>query len=760
MFAVLLTGCFAPALFGDKVFTNTAVQAGYVYPWAPTATPLPFTQAADQADLSMPAMAVQERAYDEGGLPFVDLYSYGGGTPLYADFSTGQAYPVRMAAVALFEPVDAHLAYTLLHLFGAGWFTYLLVRRLRGRWFTGVLAGTVWMFSSWNTAWMHLAPFTTLAALLPATVWALHRLATTRTWASVLAAALALGASTVGGHSLMGIVGAAIAAVYGISLCAVEWWRTRATLSRRGTVWRWSLVPATGVVALVLWAFALVPMFVAQQESARSPMTWAELQRDGFLATWRDLGSVFWPFEAPLRLLPMNATAFVGFLTAALALVGLCTRRPGTGLGRWLALGLPLVMLGGPITWLFFHLPLMNVLRPYGRLAFFLTFGVVLLAAAGLEQLLTLAARWRATDRPAWLVPSIAASLLLLATLDVGHLIHYGRLSNPDFAPDTPASVFPDTPFVTSLRATAASSANGWPGRAIALSAAETAGEPGGPPMLFAAHSAWIGVETASGYNSSMPERSQRGLRVLAGELVGEVLRRDLPYAWVPNIPWGAVRYDLLARNGFDLIVTPPTLGRDSEWGRQHVASGELTPVYEGPDGNVYRIVGAAAGAHGVSSVELVTDDREALQRFSDDAFDGEGTVLLFPDDASRLGVDGGSNATIAVATVSDAGRSANGYRFTVTADNGTVVVVPVNWDDSWVATIDGIEVEPVRGNYRQLVLPVPSGTSQVELQFRAAGFDTGLTISAVGWLAMLAVPAGQLTIRRARRRSLARTAP
>ena len=85
----VLAGSFAPALFGDKVFTNTAVQAGYVYPWAPTTTPLPFTQAADQADLSMPAMAVQERAYDEGGLPFVDLYSYGGGTPLYADFSTG-----------------------------------------------------------------------------------------------------------------------------------------------------------------------------------------------------------------------------------------------------------------------------------------------------------------------------------------------------------------------------------------------------------------------------------------------------------------------------------------------------------------------------------------------------------------------------------------------------------------------------------------------------------------------------------------------
>lgn len=754
VFAALLAGYFAPAVFGDKLFTNTAVQAGYVYPWAPDATPLPFTNAADQSDLSMPAMAVQERAYEEGGLPFVDLYSYGGGTPLYADFSTGQAYPPRMAVVALFEPVDAHLVYTLLHLFGAGWFTYLLVRRLRGRWITGVFCGVAWMFGSWNTAWMHLAPVVTVAALFPATMWALHRLATARTWSSMVAASVALGASAVAGHSLMGIVGAAIAALYGLSLTGMSWWRERAALPRREAVWRWSVVPLAGLIGAALWAFALLPMFEAQGESARSPMTWAELNSDGFLVSWRDLASVFWPFDAPMALLPMNATAFVGFLTAALALVGLFCRRPGCGVGRWLTLGLPLVMLGGPITWLVYHLPLMNVFRPYGRLAFYLGFGVVLLAAAGLEQLMAWAARWRPASRPAWLVPAFAAALGLLATLDVGHSMHYGTLGNPAFAPDTAASVFPDTPFITSLRATAASSSNGWPGRAIALSSAEDPLQPAGPPILWATHAAWIGVETASGYNSSMPERSQRGLRVVAGESVADVLQRDLAYAWVPRVPWGFARYDLLTRNGFDLVVTPPGLDQYSEWGSQHVATGELTPIYEGPDGNIYRIVDATAGAHGVTAVEITDNDRDALERFSDGSFDGERTVLLSAADARRLKVTGGTD--LAEATITDAGRSANGYEFTATADEPTLVVVPVNWDASWVATIDGREVEPARGNYRQLVLAVPAGSSRVVLLFRAEGFREGVAISAVSWLVLLAVPVGLA----ARRRSRVRTGP
>ncbi|HAP77518.1 MAG TPA: hypothetical protein DCR14_15740, partial [Acidimicrobiaceae bacterium] len=83
----MLLVLFAPVFAGSKVFTNTATQQGYVYPWAAAGAPHPFSLLSDQSDLSMPALAVQQRAYDEGELPHVDLFSYGGGYPLYADLS-------------------------------------------------------------------------------------------------------------------------------------------------------------------------------------------------------------------------------------------------------------------------------------------------------------------------------------------------------------------------------------------------------------------------------------------------------------------------------------------------------------------------------------------------------------------------------------------------------------------------------------------------------------------------------------------------
>lgn len=69
IFALTVFAYFAPALVGGRVFTDTAVQQGYVFPWAAAGTKYPFALQSDQADLSMPALQVQRRAYLSGDLP-------------------------------------------------------------------------------------------------------------------------------------------------------------------------------------------------------------------------------------------------------------------------------------------------------------------------------------------------------------------------------------------------------------------------------------------------------------------------------------------------------------------------------------------------------------------------------------------------------------------------------------------------------------------------------------------------------------------
>jgi Bacterial membrane protein YfhO len=744
VFALTLFAYFQPALTGGRVFTNTAVQQGYVFPWAAAGTKYPFALQSDQADLSMPALQVQRRGYLAGELAYVDLYSYGGGNALYADYSTGQAYPPRMLVAAMFEPVDAHLAYTLVHLFAAGMFTYLLVRRYHTRWLTGVFAGLSWMLGSWTLAWMHLAPVLVISALLPAGLWAMHRAVELRSPGAIALCGGVMGATLIAGHALFGAVTTGITGVYGLGLSCRDVLAGRGAGSRGERVHLAAVVPQASAIAVLSWAFILLPLVAARGESARAPLTYAELQ-SGQLAPVGDLLGAMWPFALPLSLERFNTLSFVGILTGLLALVGALSRRSGSGLGRTMALVMGAAMIGGPVTWLLFHLvPPMDLFRPYARLALYLGFAVVILGATGLECALDKAGdQLRQTHRERWQVGLFAIAGILIG-LNSLHLMHYGRLINPEFPPDDASSVFPDTPFIRALRTAADSSGNGWPGRAVPLSPVRVPGEPWSPPILFGAMASWVGVESASGLNSTMTERTQRHLRVLTGEELAAVVSRDRLGSYVPEFWWSAARYDLFGRNGYNLIITPPSLNPGSAWGQQHVASGELVVVYEGPDGNIYRIVGAAPGAHGVSRVAAVADDTTALELFTVAGFDAGSTVLMAPDDAAAAPT--ARDGTLPVAAIADARRTTNGYRFTASAAAETLVVVPVNWSAGWSASIDGREAAVRRGNYNQLVIRVPAGASRVSLDFRPPGLTAGVMITMVTVCALIIYKSTRIT--------------
>ena len=81
-----------------------------------------------------------------------------------------------------------------------------------------------------------------------------------------------------------------------------------------------------------------------------------------------------------------------------------------------------------------------------------------------------------------------------------------------------------------------------------------------------------------------------------------------------------------------------------------------------------------------------------------------------------------------------------NGIEFEVNADSSGFVVISDNYHPGWRATIDGEPVKIFRANYIMRALSVPSGAHHIVLKFRPGIILTGLTITIISWIVVLAL--------------------
>jgi len=64
-------------------------------------------------------------------------------------------------------------------------------------------------------------------------------------------------------------------------------------------------------------------------------------------------------------------------------------------------------------------------------------------------------------------------------------------------------------------------------------------------------------------------------------------------------------------------------------------------------------------------------------------------------------------------------------------------VVVSENWYPDWKATVDGNDVEVIRGNMTLITVPVSAGAEVVQLRFESADYKIGRLVT---WLSLLLV--------------------
>lgn len=88
----------------------------------------------------------------------------------------------------------------------------------------------------------------------------------------------------------------------------------------------------------------------------------------------------------------------------------------------------------------------------------------------------------------------------------------------------------------------------------------------------------------------------------------------------------------------------------------------------------------------------------------------------------------------------------------TVTAEKPSLFFVPIPYDDSWTAYLDGNEVEILKANYAFCALEMPEGTHSVEFVYHNQFFEIGAIISAATLIAIICVYIS--VVKRRKRRS------
>jgi hypothetical protein len=330
-----------------------------------------------------------------GHIPLWNPYQFCG-TPFLANGQSAVLYPPNIIFWLL--PVARAFGFSaLLHLFLAGWFGYVFLRRIGlGR--PGAASGAiVWQLNSFFIAWLHLPTVICTASWLPLILLFCDRAIVTGRARYAVAAGIALALSYLGGHPQVFLFVALLAAAYLIAR-AVGRAFPRPPLVRVGLLLKMGAIGA--VFALGLSAAQLLPTLDLFHIAHRAIVPGAESYK-AFLSRALPV-----PMLANL-LLPhpfghpnlgtyigqgnyAEYCSYIGIVALAFALYGASAARTWHARFFILAAALAvLVALGAPLNWPLYHwLPGMSGAGGPARIVLLVVFSLSMLAGVGMDRLI------------------------------------------------------------------------------------------------------------------------------------------------------------------------------------------------------------------------------------------------------------------------------------------------------------------------------------------------------------------------------------
>jgi hypothetical protein len=725
LFGLLTLVFFHPLVVEDKTFAVIAGHQSIQYPWAAAPTGYPDSVQSDQANNGYPIQADLNRSLRDGVFPYWSPYSFSGGPTLGTFYGIG-FYPPRFAASLLVPPIWVHDLIVVFHVWLAGFAMFLLLRRIGGSWLAAVFGGVAWMFCP---AWFSLALLegsAILAATLPLALWLMHRAVTRRSVPDAAACGAVLALLVLGASLQPAVFAFLIVCLWGLAL---GWQETPAGERRAALLSSARPVAIAGALGVALCAFVVLPATAQIGDSGRTEIPYGEMlmQDVGF----DDLSHVVDPgVPQPLTGDGVWALTFLGIPAALLALVGFFSRRPGTGLGRWLVVLFVLLMLGTPLTRVAYEtVPGFPYLSPMGRLLPFAALGAVILAAVGLD--VTRDALLRRTSSRRWAGAVAVGAAVVVIAVQAWQVMDFSHDVNPPFQPRQTAYLYPGTGLLDALSETGQARRAGGDVQRIVPVRRGAPDDPFSPPPLVGETPRLFEIETVGGYMNVIPRRSRVLSLVLSGEAPARALA-PLVGAYAAFYFSATTRFDLLERMGVGEIVAPPDAVSDPPVGQAVGQLGARTE-YAGVDGTLLALPRALPRAFVVDGVEPADGEAEALDRFADPGFPFRTTAVIEGEpSAARTGAPLEATARVLPSGPDERDVAVD------TPRAGWLVVLD-SWDRGWNATVDGRETPVRRADFAYRAVRVPAGRSVVEMEYRTPGLGIGITLSVLGLLGALA---------------------
>jgi hypothetical protein len=710
-------GFFHPLLTGHT-FSTVAGHYQGVYPWQVLGSPFQESPQSDEADLTYPWRSFIGRELGRGTVPFWNPHSFGG-QPFFANGSSGVLYPPNLVAALLVPPDVAHSAVSVFHVFFSGLFMYLLMREWRIGPPGALVSGVAWMLSSFNMAWLHLEVVAPMAMWLPVSLYLVSRAVRRDEWLATMAAGAALSCVLISGHLLFGGLVYGVAVVYAVGLTAGR----ALGLEHRGAssprppapVATAALRLATIVVGPFLFAaVVLVPTILYLAGLGRQSIGY-DAVHEAIRVPYVTFQYLLTPPPLPLSERTMHEMVFVGVLTPLLAAIGLFSRGAGTFYSKLMVAVVFLVATDTVLlAWAYAVFPPFSFFSPLGRLLNLFNFGVVALAGMGFHTVT------KRIERRALVV----AATCVVVGVTGWQLTAYARAINPPFVPREPQWLYPKTPLIDALEAQGA--INGTqPGRMLPVRQSQRDGWT--PPVLYAAESLVFGIDSAGGYDSTLPPRAETVLRVLAGEELDAVLARTYRRAFTTSFEIDRIRFELLPRLGVTTLAAPPNLSADPLWQAGAYGPLRLQQTYAGHDGQVFQLADSSGGPWLVHDVAAVATPERAAALFLDPRFDVNRAVILEQADLHETLPAEGPPVVSAGGGVHVYEDGINTLRARVSAPAPGWVVFPNVWERGWTGRLDGEPVPVLRANYLFQAVRVPQGDSDVSLEYIPAGLSAGL---------------------------------
>jgi hypothetical protein len=334
----------------------------------------------------------QASLFREGVLPLWNPYTFCG-MPFLANAQSAVFYPLNLVLPGL-APARMLSYSAVLHVFLAGAFMLLYLRRLRlDRW-AAVTGALVYMFSGFLITRWQFPSITTTCAWLPLLFWGLERLWQRPTAGRVATLAGIIGVQFLAGHTQFSLFSLLLLGAYGIARLGAAW-RDGATAK-----WLWARIVAgsmAGLGGLALAAVQLAPTYELVRNSPRQNFTYQDVTRFS-LPPWH-LPTLVLPnlFGTPARDLywgggnHWEGCGYVGLVPVLLLGSGISLRG---GRRAWFfgaVAGVALLLAMGryaPFYRLAYEaLPLFRLFRDPARFVYWWTFALAVLAAYGAAAL-------------------------------------------------------------------------------------------------------------------------------------------------------------------------------------------------------------------------------------------------------------------------------------------------------------------------------------------------------------------------------------